>query len=1105
MVPSHWPVINNIGYESPPPCRSYGPNEDDDLGPEQRAAKRRRIEQNANDYLKGKELYISSAVLKGAFASNSANPWMRKSRDIDAPTLDNSGEELENDEGRRRFLSLEGDFAGGHAQKLKRRIEDIRAMERSRVDTWNDTRLERPTSRASAGYCAEWLQRQTTRSRTPTIDSDEENDRLRRRTSIITTKSPTQRALSRKLARNSSPVKARHAMSPRNDRPSPNRPHSPSIQLHRNRVTRVQQDHSAASRLPESMEVTAGSSTLQHLESPEDRTTTTKQLERHGVDMPPPRHIGFTAINSPTNYDINTIPDSIREEAGHQLSAIEIHKSRYEVLRSAERIARRTVSLGDKGPLAALNKSRHPYIASPAVANGSPGFPYRRVSDGNRLSVSVPVSKEMMIQTTSHSRVQESQAKPSKFELSEKEKFRLEQSRVQHGGAEGGLSEHDHAAGRSNRQNGATKGRAQEHRTEQCPVPIIEPDYVLRNDDPVHEDPMEDVELDDAAPDAPLEIPVGVTSSRSSSENTTVEEVRIVEPSAEAFHINGITANWRCPVTSCSREFNTRGGLASHITRGHKLQVAKSKPPSKPRRKGASKKVKPAGPSDKHRKGQEDVDVSGSIYDPTLKNASKAKQATLHSPAAQLQEPSVAPQSPEPSPPPRQLGPALAVQLPEPSPAPKLSCISPASASPPASLAPQLPELNFEMPDAGNGTNTVPSPGIVSVASPKGDIDIELGAQDANANADEVGHEDYVRSEPDDVVDEDTIIDLSPPPVQHMEGIREKCTKDSVSAKGQTSTVVSGTTVPDHQDSGAYSTFTFNPEQSTQAALLQAQLAFQETQADDQDSDADELNATTPLLEKNSFAAMSKSAYPLGVVTPFREVNNRFSAPTAPTPVFNVLPAATQDLEAAAAGVMFSTVKKPRTKKRISFENWPTTKASKELIAKGPTKGVEWSPFASETPMPQNFYVASPFAMKEADESEVGRSEGLPIEHEHEEITVLEAASSNFVIKTPKPNSFAAPTPQSRLVSFSARTDSFSPRPMEMSLAFSSERKGGQSRSGPSDVPVPSFQEGQGGMLAELNSQDIDAILDDTNHLLGSWDPVQGEKSYLAPASFPAV
>lgn len=325
----------------------------------------------------------------------------------------------------------------------------------------------------------------------------------------------------------------------------------------------------------------------------------------------------------------------------------------------------------------------------------------------------------------------------------------------------------------------------------------------------------------------------------------------------------------------------------------------------------------------------------------------------------------------------------------------------------------------------------------------------------------------------------------------------------SVLAKCETNTVVSGTTIPDHQDSGAYSTFTFNPEQSTQAALLQAQLAFQETQANDQDSDADELDATTPLREKNSYEAVSKSAYPLGAVTPFREVNSRFSAPAAPTPVFPVLSAATQDLEAAAAGVMFSTVKKPRTKKRISFENWPTTKPSKDLIAKAPTKGVEWSPLANETPVLQNSYVASPFATNGADESEIGRNESLPVEREHEEITVLEAASSTLLMKTPKTNSFAAATPGFFLEAFSTRTDSFSPRPMEMSSAFSSGRRGSQSPSGPSDLPVPSFQEGQG-MLAELNSQDIDAILDDTNHLLGSWDPEQGEKSYIVAASVPA-
>lgn len=327
----------------------------------------------------------------------------------------------------------------------------------------------------------------------------------------------------------------------------------------------------------------------------------------------------------------------------------------------------------------------------------------------------------------------------------------------------------------------------------------------------------------------------------------------------------------------------------------------------------------------------------------------------------------------------------------------------------------------------------------------------------------------------------------------------------SASAKGRISTVVSGTTIPDHQDSGAYSTFTFNPEQSTQAALVQAQLAFQETQADDQDYDSDESNAYTPAREKGAFAAVSKSAYSLGAVTPFRDVNNRFSAPAAPTPVFPVLPAATQDLEAAAAGVMFSTVKKPRTKKRISFENWPTTKPSKDSVTRALTKGVEWSPFASETPVPKNSYAASPFAMNGGNESEVDRSESLPIEHEYAETTVLEAASSSFSMKTPKASSFAGPTPRSRMESFSARTDSFSPRPMAMSSAFSSESKVGQSPSGPSDVPISSFQEGQGGMLAELNSQDVDAILDNTNHLLGSWNPEQGDKSSFVAASFPVA
>lgn len=1134
MVPSRWPFIGNIRYESPPKYRSYGPDEDDQLEPEQRAAKRRRIEQNANDYLKGKELYISSAVLKGTFASNCANPWRRNSRDIDVPRSDDGEDEVEDDHGRRQLMDFGRDHKGGHAQKLKRMTENGQLLERPVVDTWDNTRVERPSSRASAGYCAEWLQRQNTRSRTPTIASDEEIDRPRRRTSIITTKSPTQCALSRKLARNSSPVKARHATSLRKDRSSPSRPQSPSIELRRNQVTTVEHDYSAVSRLPESMDVTAGSSTLQHLGFPED-TTTADRLERHRVDMPPPRCTGFTAINSPSKDGGTTISDSARRGAEHQLPTSNAPKIRHEVLRSAENIARRTVSVGGKDPFAAAHNSRHPYIASPAVANGSPGFPYRRISDDNKAPVSVPVSREVMIQTISHITVQESRAKPSRFESSRTENFGLEQSRVQHVGTEDSLLEQDHAARRRDGHTRVTQGRAQGNRIEQSRMPIIEPDSVLGNDEPVyeeplHDDPMDDMELNDAALDAPTEIPVDAISPRSGSEITNIGEVRIVEPSAEDIHLHGIMAKWRCPVPSCPREFNTRGGLASHITRGHKLQVTKDMPSGKLKRKGASKSVKPAVRAPKRRiEQEEDVDATGSIYNPTLKNVSKTKRISHRSPAPQLPEPSPAPQLPEPFPAPEFPQPSTAPQLPEPAPAAQLPDLSPAhqgsepspaSPLPPPSLAPQLPALGFEMPAADKSAEAMPLPEIDTISSPKGRIDAETVTQDTIA--DDLVQDDSVEPGPDDVLDENAIDYPSPPPVQQSDGSGEESTKErfvtwishcrkpanmsySISTNDKASTADSGPTIPDHQDSRAYSTFTFNPEQSTQAALLQAQLAFQETQADDQDSETDELNAITPLCERASSAAVSKSAYSLGAVTPFRELNNLFSAPAASTPVFPVLPAATQDLEAAAAGVMFSTVKKPRTKKRISFENWPTTKPSKGSEAKAPTKGVEWSLFASETPVPKSSYVASPFVMNGGDESEVDRSENLPIEHEYEEITVLEAASSSFLTKAPKANSFAAPTPRSRMESFLARTDSFSPRPMAMSSAFSLERKGGQSSSTSSDVPVPSFQEGQGGMLAELNSEDVDAILDDTNYLLGSWNPEQGDKSSFVAASFPVA
>lgn len=168
-------------------------------------------------------------------------------------------------------------------------------------------------------------------------------------------------------------------------------------------------------------------------------------------------------------------------------------------------------------------------------------------------------------------------------------------------------------------------------------------------------------------------------------------------------------------------------------------------------------------------------------------------------------------------------------------------------------------------------------------------------------------------------------------------------------------------------------------------------------------------------------------------------------------------------------------------------------------MAKAITKVVEWSPFASETPVPKNPHRTSPFALSGENESEIGRSERLPIEQKGEEITVLEAASSSFLMATPQAKSFLVPTPQARLDSFSARPASFSGRPITVSSAVSAVTRGSQGPSAPSDVPVPSFQEGQG-LLAELNSQDVDGFLDEASFFLGSWDYEKGESSTAAAA-----
>ncbi|KAI5306898.1 hypothetical protein KEM56_006548, partial [Ascosphaera pollenicola] len=51
---------------------------DDDLSFGERAAKRRRIENIALDYLEGKPIFIMSASLRGPFENGWVNPWGKK-------------------------------------------------------------------------------------------------------------------------------------------------------------------------------------------------------------------------------------------------------------------------------------------------------------------------------------------------------------------------------------------------------------------------------------------------------------------------------------------------------------------------------------------------------------------------------------------------------------------------------------------------------------------------------------------------------------------------------------------------------------------------------------------------------------------------------------------------------------------------------------------------------------------------------------------------------------------------------------------------------------------------------------------------------------------
>jgi hypothetical protein len=565
MVACRWPLSGKIEYDS------LDLDSEDDLEPEQRAAKRRRIEKHANDYLRGKEIYISCAVFRGTFDSTCLNPWRSKRRQVDLPDSDHGEEGVEEEHVTTRKWSEHQDIdteGGRYVYNLNGRAKKGRVQEHvakpMAADNWENARAYISTSRPGTGYCAEWLQRQNARGQTPTVDSDDETDGLRQRAPVTATKSPTQRALSRKLVRDSRRNFAGLSTSSRTEPSSHIHPQSPSIEHHRTRITTIGHDLSITSNLPESKGATAGSINLQH-RNLENKTTATKRLEQ--AAMPPPSLSGFTAINSASKGGpFSSTGDCTSNVPEHGLGKGVGRRSRNGGLNIAE------------GHVCQLDQrdSKHPLVASPAVANGSPGFPYRRVAD-NRSGIPIPISRASMAhaQFQHQSRIMESRVKKSKANIESR-------------------------------------------------IVDIGNDSVLGNDGPI-----EDIELD-TAPDPLRKMDPDAIQSLTDSDDSNTKEVRIVEPSAEDIQTAGVMAKWQCPVEKCIRDFSTRKGLASHITRGHKLQVADEGPSGKSKRKGTSKSANPDSRTLKRRKVAEDnIDESGSVYEPSRnKTATSTNQQT---------------------------------------------------------------------------------------------------------------------------------------------------------------------------------------------------------------------------------------------------------------------------------------------------------------------------------------------------------------------------------------------------------------------------------------------------------------------------------------------
>jgi hypothetical protein len=144
------PQLAQLEFISPPSTEALHAYPEEHLPASQRAAKRRRIEDYAKDVLKGRDVFISTASLKGPFDNGWRNPWKRKT----------SGPQVETAPAQHEAADIHENVAGNIREE-----QDVEGAIVPETEA-------RPASRAGSDYCQDWLRRQKFDRYTPDLDDE---------------------------------------------------------------------------------------------------------------------------------------------------------------------------------------------------------------------------------------------------------------------------------------------------------------------------------------------------------------------------------------------------------------------------------------------------------------------------------------------------------------------------------------------------------------------------------------------------------------------------------------------------------------------------------------------------------------------------------------------------------------------------------------------------------------------------------------------------------------------------------------------------------------------------------------------------------------------